>query len=283
MKYLVLGSQGQIGGHLVEYLRKRDHHVIEYDLKRSDCEDLRLFEPNRELKRQLLEYNISQADFVFFLAWDVGGSKYLLNAERSYEFVNNNVAIMSSTFPLLKEYGKPFIFTSSQMADMAHSTYGSTKIVGEKYTEMLGGIYVRLWNVYGFERVNKKSHVITDFIQMALDDGVIKMRTDGSEHRQFLYADDCCEALYVLSKMYDDVPRNEQLHISNYEWSTIEDVAKVVASLIGCEYVKGKLKDDIQKDMQGDPNENMLKYWKPKVLLKDGVECIIKKAKNFQV
>jgi nucleoside-diphosphate-sugar epimerase len=35
---------------------------------------------------------------------------------------------------------------------------------------------------------------------MAKEDGVIKMRTDGTESRQFLYADDACEALYTLAK-----------------------------------------------------------------------------------
>jgi nucleoside-diphosphate-sugar epimerase len=49
--------------------------------------------------------------------------------------------------------------------------------------------------VYGKEHDEEKSHVITDFIKMAKQDGVIKMRTDGTESRQFLYADDACEAL----------------------------------------------------------------------------------------
>ena len=31
MKVLILGSSGQIGAYLTEYLRKKDHEVIEYD------------------------------------------------------------------------------------------------------------------------------------------------------------------------------------------------------------------------------------------------------------
>jgi len=283
MKYLILGSEGQIGKYLVQYIREKNHSVIEYDIKRSDCEDLRLFEPNRELKFKLLEHHIKQCDFVFFLAWDVGGSKYLSDVESSFKFIHNNVAIMNSTFYLLKKHNKPFVFTSSQMAAMTHSTYGNTKVIGEKYTQALNGISVRLWNVYGFEQVNKRSHVITDFVEMALKDGIIKIRTDGSELRQFLYVEDCCEALFILSKIYNKIPRNEELHISNYIWTSIEDVAKKISLCCKCKYIKGELKDNVQMSMQEEPNKNMQKYWEPKTSIDEGIKCIIKKMKNFQV
>lgn len=283
MKYLILGSEGQIGKYLVNYIRDKNHTVIEYDIKRTECEDLRLFEPNRELKHKLLDYYIQQSDFVFFLAWDVGGSKYLLDAEFSFEFIQNNVAIMNSTFGLLKKYNKPFVFTSSQMAGMAHSTYGNTKIVGEKYTKALNGVCVRLWNVYGYEEVNKKSHVITDFVEMALKNNIIQIRTDGSEVRQFLYVEDCCEALFTLSKLYYQIPKNEDFHISSYTWISIEEIAKIISSFCNCEYIKGKLKDNVQMCMQEEPNTNIQKYWKPKTSIDDGVTCIINKAKSFYV
>ena len=69
-KYLVLGSSGQIGSPLVEFLRARDHEVYTLDIAEDRTEDLRL--AHNEL---LLKY-AAQADFVFFLAFDVGGAKY---------------------------------------------------------------------------------------------------------------------------------------------------------------------------------------------------------------
>ena len=39
---LILGSEGQIGNHLKEYLSKKKYKVLEFDLIRSRFEDLRL-------------------------------------------------------------------------------------------------------------------------------------------------------------------------------------------------------------------------------------------------
>jgi nucleoside-diphosphate-sugar epimerase len=278
MKYLILGSEGQIGKHLVQYVQQKGHEVIEYDIKRDSIEDLRLFEPDRKLKHHILEENVDQCDFVFFLAWDVGGSKYLSKAESSFDFIHNNTAIMNSTFGLLEKHKKPFVFTSSQMASMAHSPYGNSKVIGERYTQSLGGIYVRLWNVYGYEKVDKRSHVITDFIEMALKDGEIKMLTEGKETRQFLYVEDCCEALFTLSELYNTIPRNEELHVSSYVWTSIEDIARIISALCGCSYILGELTDNVQMSIQEEPN--MMAYWKPKTTISEGIKCIIKKMKG---
>ena len=46
----------------------------------------------------------------------------------------------------------------------------------------------------------EKAHVITDFIRKGFETGVIDMMTDGTEERQFLYAEDCCKALKIIMK-----------------------------------------------------------------------------------
>ena len=71
MKITVLGSSGQIGAYLTEYLRKRGHEVKEFDIVNGDDEDLTKI-PNPKLM-----HSIRMCDFVFFLAFDVGGSRYL--------------------------------------------------------------------------------------------------------------------------------------------------------------------------------------------------------------
>ena len=67
MKITILGSSGQIGAYLSEYLREKGHEVREFDIVNSDEEDLTKI-PNYELQDA-----IDFADFVFFLAFDVGG------------------------------------------------------------------------------------------------------------------------------------------------------------------------------------------------------------------
>ena len=71
MRVLILGSSGQIGAYLTEYLRKKGHNVIEFDKNLRASDDLTII-PCHDL-----EYQIKESDFVFFLAFDVGGSHYL--------------------------------------------------------------------------------------------------------------------------------------------------------------------------------------------------------------
>ena len=69
MKHLVLGSSGQIGSSLTNYLRKvKKEEVLEFDIQNEEYQDLRL---NRNI---LLEQYISDCDIVHFLAYDVGGA-----------------------------------------------------------------------------------------------------------------------------------------------------------------------------------------------------------------
>ena len=112
MKYLVLGSEGQVGSALTSYLKEQGHTVYEFDIVRSPQEDLRIDH------NALLEKYFGQCDFVFFLAFDVGGSLYLKKYQNTYDFISNNVKIMNATFDLFKKYRSKFIFTSSQMSNM---------------------------------------------------------------------------------------------------------------------------------------------------------------------
>ena len=276
MKYLVLGSEGQIGKPLVDFLRSKNHHVEEYDFRRDPLEDLRRLDKPEQ--KSIFINKLKNSDFVFFLAFDVGGSKYLSKKDKEFEFVHNNISLMKNTFELIHKYNKPFIFTSTQMSDMVHSSYGNAKLIGEKYTSALSGLYVKLWNVYGPELdiEEERCHVITDFVRSAKENGCINMRTSGKEKRQFLYVEDCCEALLTLSKNYDIISREEQLHISNFQWTSIEEVAKVVCKLYNCEYTRGQKKDTVQLNLQYEPDQNILKYWQPKTTLEDGIEKITK-------
>jgi nucleoside-diphosphate-sugar epimerase len=125
MKYLVLGSEGQIGTELCKFLKKEGHEVLEFDIVKNPLQDLRL--PN------IIDELVQKSDFVMFLAFDVGGSRYLRKYQHSYDFIENNTKLTLYTFESLKKYNKPFIFTSSQMANMSYSPYGICKSLGEVF------------------------------------------------------------------------------------------------------------------------------------------------------
>lgn len=269
MKYLILGSQGQIGIPLKDYLLKKNNNVTLWDIKRNYIEDLRQYS-------YFLEKQVKENDFVLFLAWDVGGSKYLSKYENTYEFINNNVLIMQNVFRSLKAFEKPFVFLSSQLSFLSNSTYGVLKLLGEKYAQSLNGLSVRLWNVYGREEEDdEKSHVITDFINMAISNNCIDMKTNGKEKRQFLFVEDCCEALYIICENYHKFKLEKNIiDLSNFEWTTVEDVARIVSKKINnCKINKTKTLNEYSSNIE--PNNFILDYWKPKTSLEDGISIVI--------
>ena len=270
MKYLVLGSAGQLGLDLCDYLSKQGHTVSTYDIASDAGQDLRV--PANPVLEQL----VRDSDFVFFLAWDVGGSTYLARYQDTFEFIQNNLKIITNTFETLKNQNKPFIFASSQMANMSYSSYGLTKSIGEKITSVLGGITVKFWNVYGVEHDPEKTHAITDFINKAKNTGVINMLTDGTEARQMLHATDCSECLYLLSTKYSELPRDQEYHITSFEWTTMLDIANMIAGHFPGTIVQpAQAKDMIQKDKRNEANTSILNYWQPKISLVDGIKNII--------
>lgn len=271
MKYLVLGSAGQIGDCLCSFLRNKGHDVLEFDIVDNQFQDLRIY------NNKILEDLISKCDFIYFLAFDVGGSRYLAKYQHTFNFLHNNIKLMSNTFDLIKKYNKKFIFASSQMSNMSYSPYGVAKAIGERYTDTLNGLTVKFWNVYGPEKDLEKSHVITDFILKAKNTGVIDMLSDGTEQRQFLHADDCSECLLELSLSYDKVDKSREYHITNFKWNTITEVANIVASNFeNIKIIPGKSKDTVQLDKRNEADKHILNYWKPKISLEKGIQMIIK-------
>ena len=279
MKVLVLGSSGQIGAYLTEYLRKKGHEVLEFDIVNGRHHDMTEI-PNAELYRKVM-----LADFVFVLAFDVGGSHYLKKYQHTFGFINNNARMMVNVFGLLEKYKKPFVFASSQMSNMSYSPYGVMKRVGELYTKSLNGLIVKFWNVFGIETDMEKAHVITDFIKKGFETGTIDMMTDGTEEREFLYAEDCCEALEAVMENYSDFTSNDDLHITTGDSTDILGIARTIQSLfkeIGREVTiaPSESKDEVQKDARNVPDPYIKKWWQPKTSVTEGITKVFTEMKK---
>ena len=279
MKITVLGSSGQIGAHLSGYLHSKGHAVIEFDKDKNPNHDMIII-PN-----QYLENAIETADFVFFLAFDVGGSRYLKKYQHTFHFINNNARLMANAFGYLQKYNKRFVFASSQMSNMSYSPYGVLKNVGELYTKSLNGLIVKFWNVYGIEKDHDKAHVITDFICKGFETGVIDMLTDGKEEREFLYVEDCCEALETIMENYTDFTSEDNLHITSFHSTKILDIASIILGQFNILGKQIKLqpsdeKDIVQMDKKNKPDTYILKWWKPKTTIENGIQQIFHSMKQ---
>lgn len=200
MKNLVIGSSGFIGKYFCKYLEKKGEQVVRFDIKRNKKEDARF-----------AKLPLKEIDKVYFLAWDVGGAKYLHKENTQLKQLEWNTALLLNVMPQLRKV--PFVFVSSQLAE-DNTVYGVTKKLGELWTKQLKGCYIRLENVYGMnEKTGERSHVISDFVNQAKK-GKIKMLSSGEEKRRFTHIEDACNALYSANK-----------------WVSIRDVADIVTKL----------------------------------------------------
>ena len=278
MRVTILGSGGQIGSYLTQYLSKKGHIVREFDVLNGEHQDMTHI-PNTYLRNAIME-----TDFVFFLAFDVGGSHYLKKYQHTFKFINNNTRLMANVFGYLKDYNKPFVFASSQMSNMSYSPYGVMKRVGELYTKSLNGVIVKFWNVFGIEKDMEKAHVITDFIIKGFETGVIDMMTDGTEEREFLYAEDCCEALETIMDCYYQFTCDDELHITTGVSTSILEIAQNIQVLfdnIGkeIEVIPASSKDEVQKDARNIPDPYITKWWRPKTYVVDGISKVFNEIK----
>jgi len=261
-KNIVLGGAGLIGRALCSKLKSAGQEVISLDLKTGF-----------DLRKDSLE-SYSNSDFVWFLAWDVGGSKYLMNPDYQQEILLNNVIICERVFDFLYRTKIRFLFTTSQLSG-SNNAYGITKMLGEHWTYQIGGKLARLWNVYGWEPPGMRSHVIPDLVMIALMKKAIHLQTSGQERRQFISDSDCADALVQLR----ETPDCNYADITAPPWFTIKQVADEIGRQLNVPVFTDKTigYDRIVK------SEKPLAGWIPKITLEEGISRVILKAKEFIV
>ena len=269
MNILVLGSEGQIGKPFCKLAESKGHTVIRVDKKLGEWHDLS--------KQGCILNTAFSIDFdiCVFLAFEVGGAKYLEANDKTLEYITENMDLMSNSFKFLSAMKRPFIFASSQMSNMHSTNYGFLKDLGERLAQTSSGHICRFWNVYGHEDPSDpKSHVITDFIHMAKQ-GRIVMRTTGEEERQFLYTDDCSRALLHWCENHFNYTKNQYIDITSFKWNSVMDVAKIIQKEIPCEITVGSSRDKIQGGIKNNPSPYVLNYWKPEISLVDGIKKLL--------
>jgi len=271
MRVLVLGSSGTCGRSVCSAFTASGHTVVEWDIALNPDHDLRV--------AGCLDSVLPTVDFVVFLAFDVGGAKYMADSSTSY--IDNNLLLMHNTFASIKKAGSRFIHTTSTMSSMTHIPYAVLKRLGEFYTELLGGINVKLWNVYGREPICIKSHVIPDLIDQAVSFGAIRLRTDGLEQRSFLHADDFARGIVAIFDNYDELHGRGIIDISSSEWTSVLSVAQIIRSIVHS--VLGKNVDIIPSAVvdtshvhRNEPNLTLISaYWSPTISLVDGIRSMV--------
>ena len=261
-KNLILGA-GLLGSRLASFLKGAEEDVVVLDRKAGY--DLRQSENYAD--------QFKWADRAWFVAWDVGVWKRETAPAYEAEILDSNLRLCRSVFRSLEAAGKPFLFVSSQAAIASEmTTLGATKRVGELWTRILNGYTARFWNIYGWEPVGEKSHLIPDLIWQGLRGG-ITLATNGEETRQFLYVQDCVEALVHQFNTGQKVA-----DITSSDWTSVRNVAELIGKKLGVEVVLGSKPG---KPSMAAPGIR-LESWRPRFSLEDGLEETIKEAKAWR-
>ncbi|HYZ79046.1 MAG TPA: GDP-L-fucose synthase [Gaiellaceae bacterium] len=249
-RVLVTGGGGFVGSRLVERLRNEGHDVVaarrrDYDLTRWDDAE-RLFDDTRPR-------------MVFHLAAEVGG----IGANRANpgRFWYANLIMGAHVLELarlhavdkLVNVGTVCVYPKHASVpfredelwngypEETNAPYGTAKralLVGtQAYREQYGvdGIYLMPTGLYGpgdnFDL--ETSHVIPALIRKMVESPEeILLWGDGSPTREFLYVDDCVEALVLAAERYDGP---EPVNLGSGEEISIRDLAELVAELTGFE------------------------------------------------
>jgi GDP-L-fucose synthase len=301
VKTLVTGGSGFLGSHVVERLEAAGHDVFvprsaDYDLTRAD-DTARLFAD-------------AETELVLHLAAVAGGIGANRAAPGRFWYANllmgahvleqARVADVRKLVLLgtICSYPKftPVPFREDELwngyPEETNAPYGVAKkaqLVGaQAYRDQygLGSIYLLPVNLYG-PRDNfdlETSHVIPALIRKMLEGGdEVVLWGDGTPTREFLYVEDCAEAIVLAAERYDGP---EPVNLGSGEEISIRDLAELVAELTGFE---GELVWDESKP-NGQPRRRLdtsrareLFGFEARTPLRGGIERTIAWYRDFRL
>jgi len=263
VRIVVTGGAGFLGSYIVQLLRERGAIV---NVPRSAFWDLR----NREVVEEYLWG--TKPDIIIHAAAQAGGIG--LNQEKPGELFYNN-AIMG--IHLMEEARKVGVLKFVQLGTICeypkftqtpfreetlwdgypedtNAPYGIAKkallVMGQAYRKQYGlnAVHLLPVNLYG-PRDNfdpSSSHVIPALIRkfvMARWEGQkqVTLWGDGSASREFLYVEDCAEAVVKAVESYDE---GEPVNIGTGSEITIKELSSLIARLVD---YQGKVVYDVSK------------------------------------
>lgn len=304
-RVLVCGAGGFIGGHLVKRLKTEGFWVRGVDLKHNEYSpsvaDEFIIGDLRDV--QVCGKVLTDIDYVYQLAADMGGAGYIFTGENDSAVMHNSATINLNIAELSHQMGIEKIFYSSSACmypaynqedpenPKCHessaypaapdSEYGWEKLFSERLYLAYNRNYglqvkiARFHNIFGPEGTykggkEKAPAAMCRKVAEAPDGGTIEVWGDGKQTRSFLYIDDCIDAVRLLF----DSDFTGPVNIGSEEMITINGLAETVSNLanknLNVENIDGPV------GVRGRNSDNTLIRaklgWSPKYNLKQGLQ-----------
>ncbi|HET9780566.1 MAG TPA: NAD-dependent epimerase/dehydratase family protein [Candidatus Dormibacteraeota bacterium] len=172
--------------------------------------------------------------------------------------------------------------------------YEISNLTAEKILQVYNDVHgihtvpLRLTNVYGprAQMVHSRYGVANWFVRLAIDKTPIKVFGDGSIRRDFLYVDDCVDAL-LLSAVTDRA-RGEVMNVGVDRPSTFLQLAKTLVEICpGACWEFAEFSPERKAQEPGDFYSDITKIrklvgWSPQTELRDGLEKTVDYYTRFR-
>jgi len=320
MKICIIGASSYVGGWLTENLKNSGHDLVvvyrneplcdnnwkegTFKTIKGDVTDSKVLDSIVEIEPEIVIYLISlnhiQSENNFFDTLNINVSPlgYLSKALSKSKFfkkfiyfstlqvlgkIDNGSLVDEYTIPCpINNYGLTHFFCEEVLAMQK-------RISGFNYT------VIRLANSYGpakFGSCDIFWLVINDFCISALTDNHIKLKSDGSPLRDFVYISDVAKSVNYIIDKYHDSPNI--VNICSGETYSILELAHIVKKVFKkLEYDVKILLPDGNESENANNHSQIKKYkiksWliemdkKPEITLELGIEMTIKNLlKNFK-
>lgn len=272
MNVAITGADGFLGKALVKQLKVKKIPYTAFDFKKHNL-----------LKPETLKGLISDKDVIIHLAG--------VNRGNNIDLCKVNILGTLSVLEASQVYAPSanIIFSSTFQVYLKESLYGLSKKAAEDlishYTMQgkLKGIILRISNIYGPGGKPFYNSVIATFAHLVKKGEVLKVNSDGSQKRDFVYVDDVADAI-AKATLSNPKKSLEVMDICSGRETSLNTVLKIIKQVSGknfnVEYNKGVKEKPWLTGNKTFKKASLLLGWKPKISLSKGLKAVMKYYEN---
>ena len=300
---LVTGGVGFIGSHLCDYLLEKNIKVICIDnLITGSDKNIKHLLNNKNFEfinadiTQPFTFNLLPLTFIYHLASPASPVGYQEKPEETA--MVNSLGILNILKLAVENKAKVLIASTSEVYGdplehpQKETYWGNVNSFGpracydesKRFAETLTYIYiqkygldariVRIFNTYGPRMQKDDGRVISNFVNLALKDSLLKVDGNGSQTRSFCFVSDLVEGIHKA--MNETGTEGEIFNLGNPDEYKIKDLAEKVINMTKAkskiEYTGEFRTDDPMQRCPDISKATKILGWEPKITLSEGLE-----------